>query len=182
MKHDQVDDAPPANSSLEEVPFQSVGFNLSSLGYAVSRSFRETLAPLDLEPREFSLLRAVAAAEGQSQQALGDRLLIPASRMVAFVDALEARGLLERRPNPEDRRARALYLTQAGRDLLGEAFSLALAFEQQLCADLSAQERGQLVGMLQRVGLQLGLSAHGGAVHPAHAAHAAMLDEDRADC
>lgn len=163
----------------DRVPFQSVGFNLSSVGYVVSRRFRETLAPLELEPREFSLLRAIAAEEGQSQQALGDRLLIPASRMVAFVDALEQRGLLERRPNPEDRRARALYLTQTGRDLLGEAFSLALAFERQLCSDLDETEREQLVSLLQRVGLQLGLPK---ADHAAHAAHAATMDDDGAGC
>ncbi|MGH2879628.1 MAG: MarR family transcriptional regulator [Solirubrobacteraceae bacterium] len=55
---------------------------------------------------------------GASQQAIGERLQIPPSRMVAFVDALEQRGLLERRANPEDRRARALYLTDEGRELL----------------------------------------------------------------
>src|SRR5581483_9559031 len=95
----------------------------SSLGYAVSRRFHTTLEPLSLEPREFALLRAVAPAEGASQQAIGERLQIPASRMVAFVDALEARGLLERRPNPNDRRARALYLTDDGRALLASAFA-----------------------------------------------------------
>ena len=96
----------------------AVGFVLSSTGYAVARRFRETLAPLELEPREFALLRAVGAAEGQTQQAIGERLGIPASRMVAFVDALEARALLERRANPIDRRARALHLTSAGSELL----------------------------------------------------------------
>ena len=103
-------------------PFRSVGFTLSSVGHAVSRRFREILAPLELEPREFALLRGVSAAEGQTQHAIGGRLQIPPSRMVAFVDALEARGLLERRLNPEDRRTRALHLTDAGRDLLDRAF------------------------------------------------------------
>ena len=55
-----------------------------------------------------------SAAEGQSQQAIGERLQIPPSRMVAFVDALEARSLLERRHNPHDRRTRELHLTEAG--------------------------------------------------------------------
>lgn len=162
-----------------EPPFHSVGFMLSSLGYAVAKRFRETLAPLNLEPREFALLRAVGACEGQSQQTLGDRLLIPASRMVAFVDALEARGLLERQPNPEDRRARALYLTQTGRELLGEAFSLALAFERRLCAEIGEQEREQLIDTLRRVGAQIGLPEDAGA---AHAIHAAALDDEAAGC
>src|SRR5438445_1279646 len=36
------------------VPFRSVGFTVSTIGYAVSRRFREILAPLELEPREFA--------------------------------------------------------------------------------------------------------------------------------
>ena len=163
----------------EPPPFSSVGFLLSSLGYSVARQFREALAPLRLEPREFALLRAIGAAEGQSQQALGDRLLIPASRMVAFVDALEARGLLERKANPEDRRVRALHLTPAGRDVLGQAFSLALAFERRICADLAAGERELLLDMLQRVGGALGLPQQ---ADGAHAAHAAAIDDSGVGC
>ena len=77
--------------------------------------------------------------------------------MVAFVDALEARGLLERRPNPDDRRARALYLTDDGRELLASACTLASELERHLCAQLSEAERTQLLDALQRVGAQLGV-------------------------
>jgi DNA-binding MarR family transcriptional regulator len=154
-------------------PFQSVGFTVSTIGYAVARRFREILAPLELEPREFALLRAVSAAEGQSQQAIGERLQIPPSRMVAFIDALEARSLLERRQNPEDRRTRALYLTDPGRELVARAFALAVEHERNLCADLSDPEREQLLALLQRVGLRLGVAP---GVHAAHA-HSALADE-----
>jgi DNA-binding MarR family transcriptional regulator len=167
-------DAPSFDSSR---PFHSVGFTVSSIGYAVGRRFHQTLAPLDLEPREFALLRAVGFAEGQPQQAIGERLQIPASRMVAFVDALEARGLLERRHNPLDRRTRALHLTEDGRELLGRAFTLAAGLEQDLCAELSAVEREQLLALLQRVGLSLGLphGVHAASLHPA-------LDEETPPC
>lgn len=173
----EEDGAAPQSSSRridEHVqPFRTVGFNVSSLGYAVSRRFRQTLAPLQLEPREFALLRAVSAAEGQSQQALSEMLQIPASRMVAFVDALEARHLLERRTNPQDRRARALYLTQQGRTLLGQAMTAAIGMERDLCADLSGEEREQLLDALQRVANRLGLRPGG---HSANI-HSALSDE-----
>jgi DNA-binding MarR family transcriptional regulator len=149
----------------DAVPFRAVGFQLSSLGYAVAKRFRETLAPLELEPREFALLRAVGAAEGHSQQAIGERLQIPASRMVAFVDALERRSLLERRHNPHDRRTRELYLTTAGRELLGRASTLASELELQLCATLSGDEREQLLSLLSRVAAELGVPA---LTHAAH--------------
>jgi DNA-binding MarR family transcriptional regulator len=147
-----------APQSVESAPFESVGFTVSSIGHAVSRRFKETVAPLGLEPRAFALLRAVSADEGASQQAIGERLQIPPSRMVALVDALEERELLERRHNPQDRRARELHLTRGGRKLLLRAFTLASSLESELCADLSAPERKQLIDMLQRVGMRLGVA------------------------
>jgi DNA-binding MarR family transcriptional regulator len=164
----------PADPSLDSSPpFQAVGFIVSSVGYAVAKRFRATLAPLGLDPREFALLRAVGAAEGQSQQAIGERLQIPPSRMVAFVDGLEERALLERRQNPHDRRTRALYLTAEGRELLERAFTLALGLERDLCAGLSDSEREQLLALLQRVALRVGLVT---GPHLTHA-HAALAEE-----
>jgi DNA-binding MarR family transcriptional regulator len=165
--------ASPEPTPESSVPFKAVGFMVSSVGYAVARRFRETLAPLELEPREFALMRAVGAAEGQSQQAIGERLQIPPSRMVAFVDALEERSLVERRHNPQDRRTRELHLTETGRELLGRAFTLAAGLERDLCAELSDSQREQLLALLQAVGLRLGLSP---GVHSAHA-HSALADE-----
>jgi DNA-binding MarR family transcriptional regulator len=146
-------------------PFRGLAFTLSSLGYAVSRRFKQTLAPFDLEPREFALLRSVAYDEGQSQQSLGDRLQIPRSRMVAIVDELEQRGLLERRTNRDDRRVRHLHLTDPGRQLFQQAFAQALDYEQQVSAPLNPREREQLLDLLERVATGIGLTS--GSVHPA---------------
>ncbi len=56
-------------------------------------------------------MNVVDAAAGQSQQAIAEAIGAPPSRMVAIVDELEQRGLIERRPHPSDRRVHALYLT-----------------------------------------------------------------------
>jgi DNA-binding MarR family transcriptional regulator len=153
--------------------FRAVGFAVSSLGYAAARRFRETLAPLELEPREFAVLRAVGAAEGQSQQAIGERLQIAPSRMVAFVDALERRLLLERQHNPEDRRTRELYLTHIGRELLERALVQVAGLERDVCEGLSAAQRAQLLALLDRVGRQLGVPPGADAVH----AHPSLADQ-----
>jgi DNA-binding MarR family transcriptional regulator len=138
-------------------PFRAVGFLLSSLGYAVSRGFHRKLAPLGLDPRGFAVLRAVGFAEGQSQQALASALAIPASRMVAILDTLEGRGLLERRFREQDRRSRAVHLTAAGTSLLKKAFEIAANHEAWVCEGLSDVEREQLVGLLDRIAGHLGL-------------------------
>ena len=96
-------------------------------------------------------MRFVAASEGQSQQALAERLRNPPSRMVALVDQLEEMGLLERRPDPEDRRVRGLFLTRKGRSVLEKAGKIAIDYETQLCAGINREERDQLIDLLQRL-------------------------------
>jgi DNA-binding MarR family transcriptional regulator len=157
--------AEDTEDAKQAAPFRGLAFTLSSLGYTISQRFKQTLAPFDLEPREFALLRSVAYDEGQSQQTLGDRLQIPRSRMVAIVDELEQRGHLERRASPDDRRVRLLHLTDTGRQLLQQAFAQALTYERQISAPLSPQEREHLLDLLERVATPMGLTT--GGAHPA---------------
>ena len=142
---------------------RSVGFLISQLGFFSSRRFTEALEPLGIGPRDFLLMRFVDASDGQSQQALAERLGIPPSRMVALVDHLEEMGLIERRPDPEDRRVRRLFLTRAGRSVLEKAGKIAIDYETQLCAGINRKEREQLIDLLQR--LQVTQTDLGG-VHP----------------
>lgn len=146
---------------------RSVGFAISTTGYAIARRFSELLVPLGLEPRDLALLRAIAAQEGATQQAVAEALRIAPSRMVALIDSLEQRGLVARHVHPTDRRARVLALTEAGRALLAQARARADAHERELSAELSAQERESLLEMLDRVAARVGLSP--GAA-PAHSA------------
>jgi DNA-binding MarR family transcriptional regulator len=150
---------PPA----PEVPPDSVAFLLSQLGFASSKCFAEELKPLGIHPGEFALMRFVAASEGQSQQTLAERIGIPPSRMVVKVDALEEAGLVERRPDPDDRRIRALHLTRKGKALLERAGKIAVDYELRLCSELDPGERERLVELLQKV--QPGLVELRG-VHP----------------
>jgi DNA-binding MarR family transcriptional regulator len=142
---------------------RSVGFLISQLGFFSSRRFTEALEPLGISPRDFLLMRFVAAADGQSQQTLAEQLGVPASRMVALVDHLEDMGLVERRPDPEDRRVRRLFITRKGRSVLEKAGKIAIDYETQLCAGINRKEREQLIDLLQR--LQVTQTDLGG-VHP----------------
>ena len=147
MAEDELRVEPP---EPETAP-RSVGFLISQLGFVSSKAFMETLRPVGIDPREFLLMRFVAASEGQSQQALAERLSVPASRMVALVDHLEDAGFLERRPDPEDRRVRGLYLTRKGRGALERASKIAIDYETRLCAGINRSEREQLIDLLQKL-------------------------------
>ncbi len=146
----------------------SIVFLLSKLGFVASRGFHDALAAVGLEPRQFGVLNLLAASEGLSQRALTDPLGIPASRVVAIVDELEDRGLVERRRNPDDRRAHALYLTAKGRKTLDRARGIAVENDAQFGASLTAAEREQLVALLAKLAVDRGGApgVHPGLVSP----------------
>jgi DNA-binding MarR family transcriptional regulator len=141
----------------------NLAFLLSQVGIYASQRFSRGLAPLGLNPPQFRVLNAVDAADGQSQQAIGEAIGAPASRMVAIVDELERNRLVERRPHPSDRRIRALHLTAAGRKLLARGREVAGEHEQALTEGMSAGDRKRLTALLQKLVETRGI---GPGVHP----------------
>lgn len=147
-----------------QVPFgHSVGFLLSQLGYAVTRRFGSELDALSIEPRHFGVLRALGTSSLPSQQALGEHLHIPPSSIVALLDQLEQKGLLQRRLDPGDRRVRLVELTEAGKAVLARALKIAIGIESTVCAGWDASEREAVIGKLQQVAANMGLAL---GVHP----------------
>ena len=142
----------------------SLAFLLSQVGIHASRQFAERLAGIDLQPPLFRVMNVVDAAEGLSQQAIGEAIRAPASRMVAIVDELEQRGLVERRPDPGDRRVHALHLTPKGRKLLARGRQIAREHEAELTRGMSKADRDRLVTLLRQIvaGAEIGPGVHPG--------------------
>jgi DNA-binding MarR family transcriptional regulator len=158
-----IGDMPEQSNSRDRLIVPGAAFLLSQVGIHTARLWGERMAALGLDHRHVVLLRLVAAEEGRSQQALGEQMRLPPSRMVSFVDELEEQGKLERRSLPGDRRVRALYLTDEGRETLDEVMNASAEHEEQLCASLSGAERTQLIELLSRIVLEQGLAV---GVHP----------------
>jgi DNA-binding MarR family transcriptional regulator len=144
-------------------PADSVVFLLSQVGAHGANRFAERLAPLKLTPPHAGILRAIGQSDGFNQQALGEKLGIFPSRLVALLDELEGRELVERRDRPGDRRSYALYLTDAGREALKQIARIARQHQDDLCAVLNDAERDRLAGYLRRIAAQQGLAP---GVHP----------------
>lgn len=141
----------------------TLAFLLSQVGIFASQRFAEQIAEIDLQPPLFRVLNMVDVAEGRSQQAIGEAIGAPASRMVAIVDELERRGLVERRPLPGDRRVRALHMTAKGRRLLARGREIAARHEDDLTRGLSEADRKRLLAVLQKLVEEQGIGA---GVHP----------------
>jgi DNA-binding MarR family transcriptional regulator len=168
-------DDPITGSPLPDRRPQAVGFFLSQLGFEVSSRFAKLMAEVNLEPRHFALMRAIEASEGHSQNAVGEWLRIPPSSMVALIDHLEERGLVERRRHPTDRRSRTLHITALGREVLGTATELAIELEMTICAGFEEADRARMLDMLAQVAdnLELVQGIHPGSTFESDPTHAA---------
>lgn len=140
-------------------------FLLTQLGTHCAQAFARRIGELDLTPPQTGLLRAVAQAPGSSQQALAELLGTPATRLVALVDGLEERGLVERRRNPADRRLHAVHLTEAGTALLRDIGRIAREHDDAVLASLDADERARLHELLAKLAADRGLTP---GVHPGY--------------
>jgi DNA-binding MarR family transcriptional regulator len=141
-------------------------FLLAQLGSHAASRFAARLAQLELVPAHPGVFRILASTPAISQQALAAALGTLPSRIVAIVDELESKGLLERRPHKSDRRSYALHLTDKGKAALQAIGKVAREHQQALLAALSEDEQVELAGLLQRVADQQGLTR---GVHPGFA-------------
>jgi DNA-binding MarR family transcriptional regulator len=111
-------------------------------------------------------LRVIAASAGSSQQEVAARLGMFPSRLVALVDELQDKGLVQRLENPHDRRIYLLGLTPQGKEVLQSIGRVAREHQEALLAALNTEERGLLASLLLRVADQQGLRR---GVHPGFA-------------
>jgi DNA-binding MarR family transcriptional regulator len=144
----------------------SAAFLLAQVGAHAASKFAQRLAKLKLAPPHAGMLRILNATPAMTQQALANALRMVPSRLVALVDDLEGRGLIERRGNPDDRRRYALHLTPKGRSTLEAIGRIAREHQQALLAALSEEEQRQLAHLLQRIADDQALAR---GVHPGYA-------------
>jgi DNA-binding MarR family transcriptional regulator len=145
---------------------RSTAFLIAQIGAHAAARFAERLSGLALLPAHAGILRVIGSSAGVSQQELSARLGMLPSRLVPLIDALEERGLLERRDNAADRRLYALHLTDRGAKTLTEVGRVARLHDDELCAALDTKERELLGGLLRRIADEQGLTP---GVHPGFA-------------
>lgn len=112
-----------------------------------------TAGLLQAEARKwhYAVLAALYEAGPASQSALSDRTGIYRSDLVAVLNELADRGLVQREPDPVDRRRNVITLTERGRAQLDRLDVLVAELQDELLAPLSAAERGQLIDLLTRL-------------------------------
>ncbi|WP_158633483.1 MarR family winged helix-turn-helix transcriptional regulator [Tautonia sociabilis] len=127
------------------------GFLLAMAAHRFRARFEEELEPLGVQLKHVAILATIDHFGPVRQQRLGESVCIDRASMVGVLDEMEGLGLVRRQPDPVDRRAHRVHLTDSGQELLRQANRIAERTEDDCLGPLSGEERGRLKEMLQRI-------------------------------
>lgn len=129
----------------------SLGFLLADASRLLRRRLERESRDIAMTPAQLRIVARLARNEGTSQVALASLLELEPMTLSRHVDRMEAAGLVERRPDPGDRRARRLHTTRKSRALLDPMRERATAIYDDVQAGLDAQERATLLRALATI-------------------------------
>lgn len=127
-------------------------YRLSVLAQLVSESLHDLYAePFDLSVTQWRVMAALGRFAPLTASDVGQRIVMDKVAVSRAVAGLMKRGLVERATDLEDRRRAPLRLTAKGRTVHARIVPLALEYESDLYAVLSAEERATLNGLCDRL-------------------------------
>jgi DNA-binding MarR family transcriptional regulator len=122
-------------------PDGRLGYLLRQAQHALWIRLEDAFRPLGITAAQFGVLRLVEVQPGASGAELAHASMHSPQSTQEMIVSLEAAGLVERRPDPKDRRLRRVNLTPAGAAVLAEAHRKAIALEERMTEGLSERER-----------------------------------------
>src|SRR3954451_5069982 len=127
---------------------------ISRLARHLDLARREAFTAQEIEPWEFDVLAALRRAGAPYELSPGRLLratLVTSGTMTNRIDRLAVRGVVERHPDPDDRRGVIVRLTREGKSAVAGAFTALIEAEKDLLAELPAGPQKELAGLLRRL-------------------------------
>ena len=140
-----MDSSAPAVIDIDQHPGQVIR-RLHQISVGI---FLQEAGELGVTPVQYAALQVVGNQPGIDQRTLARGIALDTSTTGGVIDRLEARGWLERRLSPQDRRARLLYLTPAGEQGLADTLPAMLRAQEQILAPLTPRQRTEFMRLLQ---------------------------------
>ena len=125
-----------------------LGYVIRRAQLAIFEDFHARFAGEDIRPAQYSVLKLIQLNPGARQMEVSAALGIQRSNFGPMFDAIEQRGLAERRRLAGDRRAAALFLTPAGEAMMTRLDALVEAHEAKFVARIGAQQKATLQTLL----------------------------------
>jgi MarR family transcriptional regulator for hemolysin len=148
-------DRPGDADRCDDALADDLGWGLGVIFRAYVKAAHAAVADLPGGPRGYQVLSAAAQGAVASQLALAQHLGVDRTVMTYLLDDLEAAGLIERRPDPSDRRARRIIATTQGNELLTSLDDRLRAAEAHLLGPLGGEERDAFRAQVRLLATQL---------------------------
>ena len=127
------------------------GFLLKAVTRLSTRNFERHARKFDLDLTQCKVLVYLARNEGVSQAKMAELTEIAPMTLVRTLDRMETDRWIERRPDPDDRRAHRLHLTAAGRPVLDHILRIADVARDEAFAGLPGADRNRLMDLLEHI-------------------------------
>ncbi len=137
---------------LDAPPWLRVESTIMATARALRQAYDLRLAPLDLNLSEASLLAYVAESGAMAQTRLAERLSLGRAATGSVIDGLARRGLVERSPDPDDRRVWLVEATEVGLLMSERIREIDEVLRGELRNGIARSERQQLAAVLVRLG------------------------------
>jgi len=128
----------------------SLGFQVNQLAGAMKTAIEARLAPFGLTAQQWATMMRLLERDGWPQKDLGESQGMDKATVGGIIARLEHKGLIAREADPDDGRVNRVTLTSVGRRLATELKPLADEVNGCATADLTLEERTQLVSLLLR--------------------------------
>ena len=132
-------------------PDHNIGFLLNDVSRLLRRDFNRRAQDLGLSQSQWRALAYLSRQEGVNQVTLAESLEVQPITLARLIDHLQQAGLVARRPDPDDRRAFRLYLTEQSQPLLERMWSLAGETRAEAVAGLPQKSVQGLIETLRRM-------------------------------
>jgi DNA-binding MarR family transcriptional regulator len=134
-----------------DVPADNLGEAFGAVARRLRAASMAAFAAHDVTPSQVRAIRVLDGHGGVRSKELAEHLRIAPRSATEVVDALEAKGLVSRSPDPTDRRAALVALTDRGRDLSEEVRRLRGVESEKLFGQLSRADRSDLARILGKL-------------------------------
>jgi MarR family transcriptional regulator, transcriptional regulator for hemolysin len=159
------------NGTAVEPNAPTLGFLLHEVARLLRRRFEQNTHNSGLTRSQWQVLAYLANNEGINQSGLADLLEIEPITLGRLIDKLEKRGLIERHPDPSDRRAWLLHLTPAARPKLTQLRELGNVTRAEALAGVAESDTERLLSTLQALKTNLADACDAQIARPKKASH-----------
>ena len=130
---------------------ECIFFQLAKTNQKASRFWYGKIGHLKITAAQALVINFLFEEDNVTSNRLGERTILDSATLTGILDRLETIQLIERKPNPKDRRAILIQLTKKGRDLAEKVREIMVTANLEFLSALGRDEEAELRSLLARI-------------------------------